>query len=531
MKHIKKVLALALALAMVLAMGAFATFAEEQTYSLTIKHGDGIADASDHSYAAYQIITGDISGNEGSYVLSNMKWGTNAMDGKTSGIELTADELAEVKAWTEDSVKSLVPTGNAVATSTKNADGNYVISGLAPGYYIVKDETNLNSQNDANSAVIIQVVGDTTVETKRAIPTVDKQVYDDEEQAWSDAADHDLYESFEFKLTATIPIDADYAAYSAYKVVFHDTMSKGVAFEEIKSVKVGNTTLEASQYTATASARENNGDDNSTWELRIDDIKSIVANLAEGTTVEVIYTAHLTDKVETYYNASATDATPSNNKVYLEYSNNPAATGTGNSVQDTVWVFSYEVNNTKVEPTNDEPITAEAYAELNDEAKKEYVPVGDKYQKVQPLAGAGFKLYQNNTEIALIYDDQLNAYRPVKDNETGTEMTSAQTTGAFNIKGLDAGAYTLKETTTPSGYNTMADQIIEISPTTAENAAGTAADLTMSKADTSNVITNHKGSELPATGGIGTVIFYVVGAALVIGCGIVLISRRRVSNK
>jgi LPXTG-motif cell wall-anchored protein len=50
-------------------------------------------------------------------------------------------------------------------------------------------------------------------------------------------------------------------------------------------------------------------------------------------------------------------------------------------------------------------------------------------------------------------------------------------------------------------------------------------------AATAIMVINKKGVELPSTGGIGTTIFYILGSALVIGCGIVLISRKRMNNK
>ena len=511
MKKFRRIMALLLATAMVLSMGLTAFAAGEgeggntpaATHKLTITHQDGKTDAVDHVYKAYQILTGDLTGTEGSYVLANMKWGANAPTGKTAGQKLTDAEVTEVKAWTAETVKSLNPTGTTEYVAVKNAAGDYEFAALPNGYYVVKDETTLSSQYDANSAIIVQVVGDTTVQTKRAFPTVDKQVYDDEEAAWSDAADHDLYESFQFKLIATIAADADYAAYPTYKVVFNDTMSVGVAFESIASVKVGNTTLDSEKYDYTATPEANNGDAESKWTLTIDDLKTAVPglDLTRGTTVEVIYNAHLTNKVATFYKDSDANATPTNNKVYLEYSNKPGAEGTGKTEEDTVWVFSYEIDNKKVDASNNNA----------------------------PLSGAGFKLYLGTTEVGLIYDASINAYRPIKTGETAEEMTSADSTGIFNIKGVDPGKYTLKETTTPPGYTTMEDKTIEIEATTVENQDGASANLTMTKKDTNNTIENKKGATLPSTGGIGTTMFYIIGAIMVICAGVVLISRRRMN--
>ena len=92
-------------------------------------------------------------------------------------------------------------------------------------------------------------------------------------------------------------------------------------------------------------------------------------------------------------------------------------------------------------------------------------------------------------------------------------------------------AYTLKETTVPGGCNKCDAAAIKVSATHEKNADGTSATLTLSEDSTmDNEITNRSGSELPTTGGIGTTIFYTVGGILVLGAGILLITRRRMGN-
>lgn len=197
--------------------------------------------------------------------------------------------------------------------------------------------------------------------------------------------------------------------------------------------------------------------------------------------------------------------------MYLEYSNNPNVGGEGSrgkTPEDFVWVFTYEVDNTKVN------------------------------EKAEPFAGAGFRLYKGTAtsgeenEVKLIKDADLDAYRPVKGDEAGVEMFSASGTGKFNIVGLDAGTYTLVETSTPSGYNTCEPITVIISATHKENEAGTGAttDLTKSQ-NMNNTVENKKGSTLPITGGMGTTIFYVVGSILVLGAAILLITKKRMSAR
>ena len=136
----------------------------------------------------------------------------------------------------------------------------------------------------------------------------------------------------------------------------------------------------------------------------------------------------------------------------------------------------------------------------------------------------------STTEIGLIFDTAKNAYRPIKSGETAAEMKSAAD-GKFNIIGLDAGTYTLRETTTPTGYNTCADVQIVIAAAHNESASGTAANLALTGSQNmDNDIVNKEGSTLPSTGGIGTTIFYGLGGVLVLGSGVALITKKRMKK-
>lgn len=513
MKKMNKLLALVLAMVMVLGLATTA-FAEGEVYSITINNP-----ATGHTYEAYQIFTGDLSKG----VLSNIVWGSGiSEDGKTN-LQNTYDN-AETKSAA--GVAEALSDSNAVqfakdaagylsevkATSTySETNKNYTISGLAAGYYLVKDQNgSLDGDFDAYTSYILKVVGNVEVEPKSAKPTVDKQVHDEPADAeagatdgWGESADHAINESFQFKLIANLPADADFAAYEKYKVVFTDTMSEGVTYESIASVVVDGVTLNADQYTCTATAGKAGG----SWTLTIDDIKAISGvSLNDGADIVVIYNAHLNEKAQVNHESGNTT---NKNTVYLEYSNNPNAGGEGSlgkTPEDSVWVFTYEVDNTKVDATDSENQT--------------------------PLAGAGFKLYDSTgtTEIGLIYDATLSAYRPVKTGETAEEMTSAKETGVFNIKGLDAGTYILKETTVPAGYNKCADVTVVIKATHAEDAGQTSATTTLSSdSNVTNTVENKQGSTLPETGGIGTTIFYVLGGMLVVCAVVLMVSKKRMS--
>ncbi|MCI6730768.1 MAG: isopeptide-forming domain-containing fimbrial protein [Lachnospiraceae bacterium] len=500
MKHMKKLVSVLLTMVMVFAMTA-TVFAEETTYSITINNS-----AEGHTYEAYQIFAGDLSNG----VLSNIVWGSGVSEtGRTAlGDAAAKAETLKTEADAKAFAKAVAPYLTTAAGSTNTVtEGKYVISSLAAGYYLVKDQNgSLANKDDAYTSYILQVVENTEVSPKSAKPTVDKQVHDETGDAeagatdgWGESADHAINESFQFKLIANLPADTDFAAYTTYKVVFTDTMSDGVTFESIASVTVDGVTLTDDQYTATATAGQVGGN----WTLTIDDIKSINGvNLSDGADIVVIYNAHLNENAQVNH---ATGTTTNENTVNLQYSNNPNASGAGElgkTPDDSVWVFTYEVDNTKVDGTG---------------------------EKKPPLSGAGFKLYDSTgtTEIGLIYDSNISAYRPVKADETVVEMKSAAD-GKFIIKGLDAGTYVLKETTVPAGYNKCADVTVVIKATHVEAADGNSATTTLSNdSNVTNEIENKQGSTLPETGGMGTTIFYVLGSILVLGAAVLLITRKR----
>lgn len=491
----------------------------------------GVSTEQAHTFEVYQIFTADIAtGANGEQVLSNVKWGNG----------ITSYDKTAVTAGTvvDEAVLNSIVTGNdardvaskCTLSATKACDDvtsvgeTATITGLADGYYIVKDVTDLATKDDANSAYIVQVAGNTTVAIKNAKPTVDKQVLDETGDAekgatdgWGESADHAINEQFQFKLTATVPKNDDLKAYKSYQLQFEDSMSAGVTFEDIKSVTVksGNAekTLTAADYTETATAETNKA--GLSWKLTIANLKEkLPENVVLGENeiqVEVVYNAHLNENavVSKENVTNGTKDTVNNNKVDLVYSNNPDSTGkgdkdTGKTPEDYVYVFTYGVDNTKY---------------------KNAVGEGN------ALKDAGFKLYDEagTTEIKLAYDDTKKVYYPTTAG-TGAEMKSAAD-GKFNIIGLDTGKYTLKETTTPAGYNTCDPITINITATHKENADGTTVDMKLDGSNNMvNAVINKSGSSLPSTGGIGTTIFYVAGGVLVVGAGVLLITKKRAKD-
>ena len=529
-KVLKGLVAVAATAAMAVAgfAGASTAMAAEGTHTVTITPAK-----SDHTYEAYQIFTGNL-GADGS--LGNVVWGTGVDQSKLTAestdtlikgkdaAAVSQDLAAKSSNSTEAKAYATAFSGVLSTTHTDSSDfvstgaGSYTISGLSDGYYLIQDKAGtLNGKNDAYTSFILQIIGkDVTVAPKSTQPTVDKKIQDEPDDAeadatngWGNTADHDINESFQFKLDATIPAEANLADYKTYKVKFNDTMSKGVTFESIASVKVnGNDgtgaktwTLADTDYAATTPTAAEDG--MQSWSLTIDDViaKCEGIKIAQGFTVEVIYKAHLNEKATV--NGANDTTTDNKNSVNLEYSNNPNAEGTGKTEDKTVYAFTFGITNKKVIDSVD----------------------GD------ALAGAGFKLYTDEgctQEYKLVKDDTLGAYRPAKAGESAVEMKSAAD-GTFPIKGLDAGTYYLKETTTPAGYTTAEVTTIKIDATHSIDNGGNP-QVTLSRDSTlDNKIVDKKGSNLPSTGGMGTVLLYVAGIAVFVlaGATLVMALRRR----
>lgn len=499
MKRMKKLASLLLAMVMVLSM-TITAFADEKTYSITINNS-----AEGHTYEAYQIFTGDLSGT----TLSNIVWGSGVSEaGKTAlGDAAAKAETLKKEADAKAFAKTVAPYLTTVAGSANTVtDGKYVISGLAAGYYLVKDQDgSLTDDNDSYTEYIVKVVSNTTATPKSDVPTVEKKVKDindstdDVMTEWQDSADHDIGDSVPFQLKATLANNV--SSYTTYKVVFHDTQSKGLTYNNDAKVYIDG--KETKGFTVTATK---NADGTTTLTVSCDDVKALGAENSSVITVE--YTATL--------NENAVLGSAGNpNEVYLEYSNNPnkSESGnneTGNTPKDVVIVFTYKTIINKVTKNPD--------YDPEEEGSKEYIP----------LSGAEFTLEKYNNETK-----EWEAITVVKNDEGTT----------FTFSGLDDGNYRLTETKTPAGYNSI--DPIEFTVTAEHNVLSdnpaltslsgnvTTGELTFTSNTTegslSADVVNKAGSTLPETGGMGTTIFYVIGAILVIGAGVVLITRKRMS--
>ena len=178
MKLFKKLASFILAFAMVMAiaMPSVVMAADNTTYKLTLQNT-----VKDHTYEVYQVFSGTLSTKEGKKVLSDLKWGSGVKEGayketaKAKADTLT-DELA-ARAFAKELVdeKKLSDPTQTVQSAADKTE----ITGLAAGYYLVKDTDNsLKGKNDSYTAYILQVVGDATTSVKSDVPSSEKKVKD-----------------------------------------------------------------------------------------------------------------------------------------------------------------------------------------------------------------------------------------------------------------------------------------------------------------------------------------------------------------
>lgn len=527
-KTIKKLLAALLAVAMVCAMAipAFAYNPGETEENLNGTHG----------YSAFQIFKGVIS--KDNPTLSDVDWGQNITEpdiflanlkndptiGEKFETAATAQEvLAVISQWSNSDDNSIAFARVVCSYLYPNADAKPEpvitdhtggINIPKSGYYLIVDTTYFNPgdyYHAYNSFFLLnvpQVPYVVPINRKVVKPTVEKEVYDNQDGAneagFGSSADHAINEEFQFKLTATLPANPDraYDYYDEYMVTFCDTLSAGITFDRWDTVVINNggadIPIPAENYYSDAS--------NQDLTLSIEDVKTCAPglNLNNGATITVTYTAHLNEKA---YVNTAGDASNTENKnsVYLIYSNNPRSSAFfDRTPESAVCVYTYQLNNTKLAET----------------------------ENGTPLPGAVFQLYSDKdcTQEVKLYKVG-NIYYPIKDatdkNKDAVQMISGQD-GQFNVKGLDAGTYYLKEITPPSGYSACADKEIVISATHDVNHVSLSGESNLN-----NKIINKKagGITLPSTGGIGTTIFYVVGGGLMVAAIVLLVTKKRMENK
>ena len=497
-KTFKKMLSLVIALAMVMVMSltAFASETEPgddttntKTYTVTITQNE--KDKGTHTYGAYQIFKGTLA-EDGT--LSNIEWGSGITDaGKTE----LGDAAAYAKTITEaNAAAKAAELAGYLASPEKT--GSDKIEGLEGGYYLIQDTTDPDGDPSSKTKFILKVLKDETVTVKSSVPSAEKKVRDINDSDATptltnlqDSADYDIGDTVPYTITATI--GTGIANYDHYSFNFVDSMSKGLTLDASSwDIKVGTESIKG-KFTLTSKA----GDDGATvWTWAATDIKD---KITDGSKVVLTYNCVLNKD-------AVVGAAGNPNTMHVEFDNNPNSCGQGqpggNTPDDTNIVFTYKTVFNKVDSSKNK------------------------------VEGADFKLEKKvNGEWVDVTNLGSGENKPTKTLTGGN---------VFTFSGLDDGDYKLTETVTPATYNTIepieftitADHQIESDNPALTSLTGTDGhEFTMTSDVTAGSLTadviNEKGSTLPSTRGMGTTLFYVLGAVLVLGAGVVLISRRR----
>lgn len=413
---------------------------------------------------------------------------------------------AKASNWAQTKTNNI--TADATATVSKNAatDGKYTatFTGLDYGYYVVAVPGATLADAKGQYAALVRVHSTTVgVDIKGDLPTVDKKVQVN--GTGQNATDAKIGDTLTFTLTSTIP---DMSAYSTYTFNFKDTLSKGLTFGQVKSVKVENVTLtENTDYTVTTPTASNNN----TLTVAMKDFKTKQQANA-GKKITVTYTATLNEN-------AVVGGAGNVNSAKIQYSNNPSTNGTGESEPSKVRVFTYG-------------FTVDKYT-------------GDQYTDAATrLAGAEFTLaHKDGSAISFVQVSAGSAtanavYRVAKAGETGTTTITTPENGKVDFQGLKNGEYTLTETKAPAGYNKLASAIgVKVNGqnngTDTTNATVTITynndngnDYNQTASNGVIPVQNKSGAILPGTGGMGTIAFTVIGV-LVIALGVAWTLKRK----
>ena len=532
-------------------------FADGGDNSITITQSEGNAST---TFKAYQIFTASVvdeSGNSDK-VVSNVDWAANlkndekaktdiinAIKGVAGGDSLPPNPSAQdIADWLSD--KNHVSTStntrlnkdhvlnkiakaiidNNIAQTGNSFKAGELFNAPSNGYYLfVTDKSSLstaeNAKANTGTSPIFAVVGGkgVTVAEKTKIPTIKKEILNDSaekegdytaQDGWKNFADSQVGQKISYRLTGTIA--DNYATYDSYTYKFTDTLTEGLTYAGSLEVYAQNgqsyTKINENSYTVDAPA-EGNNNNVLTVTFNNKGLKSAAAandnetlNIDANTKIVVFYKAKLNSK-------ASYEAPGNKNEVYLEYSNNPMAEGTGKSESKVVTDHVFRLDVTKVDSV-----------ESNKKLK------------------AGFKVKVVANEDTASVDKWLKQDGSLTNLEKDAYEFMTDDNGEVKIPGLDAGKYQITETTTPSSYNTIAPFNITVDPTYDQD--GTLTTLTVTDdsdmvekgtvagAAASITVKNKKGSGLPLTGLNGVTFTWIAGGAvLCIGVAHLIRSRKQ----
>ena len=500
MKLIKKIAAIMLSIMMVLGMASVVSAAGTTSGTSATTKGKITIDNAivGQTYKIYQILelesfsdkpsSGTNTGNYAYKVATG--WDEFITTGEGNAYLESTDGYVKWKGTTDDArvaefaKKALAYATNKKLAATKTADKvtstTVEFTDLALGYYLVDSSAGaLCSLNTTDT--------DVTIQEKNGVPSVKKEVQEDSKieatDEWGKSNTADIGQTVNFKTTIT-------AQPGAQNYVLHDKMDEGLTFTD-----------------GTVAVKFKRGETKKNLTVNTD-YTLTTSGLTDGCTFHVVFTQKFCNTLEDGDQIIVTYSATLNEKAVI------AGEGNKNTTKLTYGENSETTYDTTTTKTYSIPVFKYTMKNSTETA----------------LAGATFTLSKklDGTEpINLVKTSEENApeniYCVAKNGETGTvtEVTTPAS-GKLKIEGLDAGTYYLTETEQPAGYNKLKDPVKVVIK---EDGTITVGEDTTPVTEVK--VLNNTGSLLPSTGGSGTTLIYILGAILVLGSSVVLITKKR----
>ena len=504
MKKLKKLAALVLAAAMALAMG-MTSFAAG-THTITINGGTHSLDGVE--FTAYRLFDATKSGDSYGYTVTAPFKEYLAVKAEGASSESiydyvktqlsTASKAQTFLAGLKTAIDNTITGADSVKKEQTGETGatSVEFTNMAEGFYVI-----YSSSTDYSTMTVTLVDSNANVNVKVGEPEIDKEITGE-----GNGDDYQIGDTVNFKVTIDIP--SVKSGFESYTFKFNDTMSDGLTLDKdsiklhIPTTPINTDLTKDTDYKLTVI--DPSEPDNET-KISINFVtgdkdngffSEKLKNNAGGQIV-IEYSATLNDK--------ATHVDPETNKAEITYTRNNGTEATG--TPDRTKVYTHEMIIQKY---------------------KESVSGDNK------LAGAEFEIYETTGEDGALETrlEFVNTGEGIYRVATATDREKtptlvADSNGQIKIEGLDSGWYAAVETKAPAGYNGLDDpEYIQIRGQI-NDATGDPVEEGYDKTVTLEVI-NKAGSLLPETGGMGTVLFTVIGAVLIIAVGTsFVVSRKR----
>ena len=502
MRNTKKAISILLTLLMVVGMMSTFAFATTTTGSITIENPQEKA-----KYTAYKVFDLTYSGTNYSYTINSetSEWypaikayqtgkgeandlTLTKIEGTTTYIvgfsgTSTADLAKSLKTWYENNKTTLTDGKEFLDNGTKKT-----VTGLELGYYFVNSTAGtlcmLNS-TDPTADIYDKNEGSDFGKTATKINNVKVT-----NATTGNTVPAKIGDVISYEITVKVPSTQGYVK---QEYVVSDKMSTGLTYDSSSiSFKIDGTEIDVADAITDMPA----GDKTFKYKIDMTKLQTYV-----GKTIKITYTAKV--------NSSAVDK--NTNTAGLQ-KNDPAGSVVSEP-DSTVTVTTGEIKVIKFEAGNDAKTLPGAKFVLKNGSGTDA-----KYYKAYKLESDAYVALNEITENTKV--DKVEWV-----NEAEATVLTTNASGNVYFKGLAATTegtdYYLVETEAPEGYNMLKDSV----------------KVTVKAGTSTTVVTpeearvaNSTGTELPSTGGIGTTIFYLIGAILVIGAGVVFVTRRRMHS-